>query len=203
MNQRMARDARETFGSRYIREYGIYLFAAGLRVAKPIISESLLEIIHHHTSSEVEIQLLNADLMATRKHLYFAVLNALKAFRTGKNISKSLKMEIMLYASAQRQISKATLLIGIKPSTANIAVAILGKKTEAIESALSMIKRYTEGTVDDRVFELSRTKIGRICVSFEISDLELETMRNRAKDGYDEAIVSAIIERMALVATQN
>jgi len=49
---------------------------------------------------EVEVQLFDASLVTTWEHLYFAALDSLTAFRNRENISRSLAMETMLYASA-------------------------------------------------------------------------------------------------------
>ncbi len=79
------------------------------------------------TRQNVNIQFFDAELIATQEHLYFAVLNALQAFKNKTNLSKSPAMETMLYASAQRQIQKAIECCGIKPQTKNMAVAIIGE----------------------------------------------------------------------------
>ena len=58
-------------------------------------------------SSDHPFQLFNAEKVAGWKHLYFAAINAVKTFETGSAISKSLDVEIMLYAACLDQISKA------------------------------------------------------------------------------------------------
>ena len=79
------------------------------------------------------------NLIATQEHLYFAVLNALQAFQNKTNISKSLAMETMLYASAQRQIQKAIQRCGIKPETTSMAVIIIGEDPTQIKTMLEAI----------------------------------------------------------------
>ena len=93
------------------------------------------------TSQNVDIQFFDAELIATQEHLYFAVLNALQAFKNKTNLSKSLAMETMLYASAQRQIQKAIIRTGIKPQTHKMALVIVGDDPKQIETALEASNR--------------------------------------------------------------
>lgn len=71
------------------------------------------------------VQLLNADGIAGREHILHATVHAIKAFERKENIAKDLGLEICVRASAQRQISKALSILGIKDSEMNIcAVAV-------------------------------------------------------------------------------
>jgi tRNA threonylcarbamoyladenosine modification (KEOPS) complex Cgi121 subunit len=146
----------------------------------------------------VAIQFFDADLIASSEHLYFAVLNASHAFRCKTNISKSVGMETMLYAAAQRQIKKAIVRIGIKPDTKSIAVVIVGSKTTHIQEKLQTIVEYVGHDPDDSVLELTKTKIGRIKKIFQISQAAIDTQNSDS----EKAIVDLLIEQMAVLATQ-
>jgi tRNA threonylcarbamoyladenosine modification (KEOPS) complex Cgi121 subunit len=148
----------------------------------------------------VEIQFFDGKHVATWQHLYFAVLNALIAFKNKENISKSLAMEAMLYASAQRQIRKAMGVLGIKPCSSDIAVLIIGEKSEIVESALSMVSKHVHAQLDDTVLELSEEKATIIRKTFGISDIELKSVIKR--DDLENAFIDLVLERMALLATQ-
>ena len=147
-----------------------------------------------------EIQFFDAELIATSEHLYFAALNALKAFKTKTNISKSPAMETMLYASAQRQIQKAIELAGIKHESQNMAVLLIGDDPEKVESAKKSFTKAIGATPDEVVLELTQAKIVKIKKVFGISNRELLSAV-RGKD-HEAAIVALIIERMALLSTQ-
>ena len=120
----------------HFEEFNRYVEITGYRNIAFEKVEEFLKANRKQTLKEVDIQFFEADLVATEQHLYFAVLNALQAFQDKTNISKSLAMETMLYASAQRQIQKSINLIGIKPETKNMAITIIGKKPKQIESLL-------------------------------------------------------------------
>ena len=108
-------------------------------------------------------------------------------------------METMLYASGRRQIQKATQLLGIKPSSRNMAVLIVGGKAEVVQKALAKISRRIGGQLDDSVLELSVKKMERIKRAFDISEAELETVMEG--DDVEKALVDLVIERVALLAT--
>jgi len=185
---------------KYIEEFGKHIAIAGFRKAKIKDVEELLKIIRKEKRANLEIQFFDAESVATWQHLYFAVLNALTAFKNKENISKSLAMETMLYASAQRQIRKAIKLLGIKPNSSKMAVLIIGEKPETVKSALLMVSKHVNAQRDDAVLGLSEEKAIIIQKTFGISDLELKTVMR--KDGLEKALTDLVIERMALLATQ-
>lgn len=147
------------------------------------------------------VQFLDASLVAGWEHLYFAALNALNAFKSKCNISNSLAMETLLYASAQRQIKDAVNLMGIKPSTPNVAVLICAKTSEQAKADLKTVSRLLGGTPDDSVVELTDDKRAGLMDFFSISALELEAKTER-KGFEKQALSDLIIEHMALLVTK-
>jgi KEOPS complex subunit Cgi121 len=185
---------------KYIGEFGKHVSITGFRNANIKNVEEFLKIIRKEKTADVEIQFFDAELVATWQHLYFAVLNALTAFKNKRNISKSLTMEIMIYASAQHQIRKATELLGIKPATSNIAVLMIAGKAEDMKLALSTVLKHVKAQKDDTVLEMSVEKEKIIQNTFGISDLELETVMKG--NNLEKTLVDLVIERMALLAIQ-
>jgi len=183
-----------------IEEYGKYVEINGFRNVTIEDAPQFLSLLHKDLPKNIEVQLLDADLVASWQHLYFAVLNAFMAHKTKHNISKSLAVETALYASAQRQIKKAILAIGVKPSSKNIAALLIGDNPESIENGLSAVAHHLGAKPDETVLELSEEKTWRIKSAFEISDEELKIIS--AKDDFDQALADLIIERMALLSTQ-
>jgi tRNA threonylcarbamoyladenosine modification (KEOPS) complex Cgi121 subunit len=186
---------------KHIEEFGKHVAIAGFRNVEIKDFEKFLRIIRKEKPSNVEIQFFDAKFVATWQHLYFAAVNALTAFKNRENISKSLAMESLLYASAQRQIRKAMKLLGIKRNSSEIAVLIIGEKPESAKLALSMISQNVKAKRDDAVLKLSKKKIALIRGIFGISDVELKTVVK--KGNLDKALIDLVIERMALLATQH
>jgi tRNA threonylcarbamoyladenosine modification (KEOPS) complex Cgi121 subunit len=185
----------------HFEEFNIYAEISGFRGIKFEQAEAFLKSNRKTVQNGVWIQFFDADLIATEQHLYFAVLNALAAFKNQTNLSKSLAMEAMLYASAQRQIQKAIGLLGIKPETSDLAVVIIGEKPEALEAMLKETAVYLHTEVDDSVLEISPKKLVKIRETFEITAPMLEVAAKQEKCG-SAAVVDLVIEKMALLSTQ-
>ena len=186
---------------RYFEEDEKYVEATGFKDVRFEDAEELIKAFRKEKQKDVTIQFFDGKLVATWEHLYFAVLNALMAFRIDRNISKNLAMEVMLYASAQRQIRKAIQLIGLKRGCcANIALVIIGYNEAAVGAELMRISKRLDKKPDDGVLRLSDDKAQSIRRAFGISSKELEAVMG--KDNEEKALVSIIIERMALLSTQ-
>jgi tRNA threonylcarbamoyladenosine modification (KEOPS) complex Cgi121 subunit len=163
--------------------------------------KGLLKTLNDEKPAQIDFQLFDARLVSTWEHLYFAALNALVAFRSKRNISKSVAVETLLYASAQNQIQKATRLLGVKPDSSDIAVMIVARQSESIQSLLSTISEKVGGKRDDTVLELSEEKSETIRRFLGISENQLRTAERGGS--LERALVDLVIERVALVAVQS
>jgi tRNA threonylcarbamoyladenosine modification (KEOPS) complex Cgi121 subunit len=183
-----------------LEEYEKYVEISGFREARIGDAKAFLAPLSQDLPAGVEVQLFNADLVATWQHLYFAALNALLAFKTKRNLSKSLALETALYASAQRQIKKALDLIGIKPDAENVAVLVLSSEATSAEAGFLAVTKRVSSEPDEAVLELSEAKIRKIRNAFDVSDLELKAVSSSNDAG--QALVDLVIERVALLSTQ-
>ncbi len=152
---------------------------------------------------DVEVQLFDADRIAGRRHLEFAVLNALSALSYGYNISRSLPVEIMLYTSVQRQIQRAIELVGVRPETQNIALILIGTTPKSLHEAQRTLQEATRGTIDEGTLELrSEDKLRKLMATYNVTRRELETEKIRAAADA-ELLTNLILERMALLAARS
>jgi KEOPS complex subunit Cgi121 len=184
----------------HIEETGKYVEITGFRNITIGDAKEFLKAVRKEKQQRVWIQFFDAGLVATWQHLYFAVLNALVAFKNERNISKSVVMETMLYSSAQRQIRKALQLIGVKRHSANVAVVIIGENPDAIQLVLSAVSTRVGAEPDETVLELTKEKTQRIRKIFGISAKELEAVMENKNE--KQALVNLVIEKMALLSTQ-
>lgn len=182
-----------------LEEFGKYVAVASFRNVKVTSVEDFLETVRKCLAKNVEVQFFDAGLVATWQHLYFAALNALNAFQNGTNISRSLAVETLLYASAQRQIQKATEILGIKENTGEIAVLLIGENAKQVEKALDAVSKLVGGKRDDKVLELTQNKIANMRRVFEVSNAEIEAVADGKT--IEESLIELVIERMALLAT--
>ena len=165
--------------------------------------DRLFKEIRRRINGETHIQIFNAKFIAGYEHLYFAVLNALTAFKNGFNISKNLAMEVLLFASAQTQINKAIETLGVKPDVSEVAVVIISDSKDGAEVALRVVSELLSGERSDSVLELNEDKVKAIRELFSITDPEIEAVSERlGEGGVEEAVTRLIIERVALLPTQ-
>lgn len=130
----------------------------------------------------ITIQVLDADKLAGKEHIRFAVEKAMNSFKAGTNIANDLAKEIMLYASGTRQISRA-IRLGIHKGENNIALVVVGEKPDL--SAFNEIK-------PEHVLEYKVSKKNAIMEVFNITAEEIEAVG-------DEKIPELVLERVALV----
>jgi len=183
----------------YLKDYGKYVEITGYKGIAFDNAEIFLKANRKQTRQNMDIQFFDAELIATQEHLYFAVLNALQAFKDKTNISKSLAMETILYASAQRQIKKAINRAGIKPQTQNMALVIVGDDPKQIETTNEAVTKSLGSEPDERVLDLTKNKEAKIKAAFEITDEEIKVLEN---GNQKKALTNLVIERVALLSTQ-
>jgi len=185
---------------REMEDTGKFIAIAGFRGVQIKDVDDLLNLVRRRVK-DAYVQFFDADLIAGQEHLFFAALNAFKAFESKTNISDSLAVETLLFASAQRQIRKAVELLGIKPDSPRIAVLILAETQQMISETLEIVSELTYGERDDDVLKLNEKKFEAIKRLFHVTDSELEAKLE--KEGLEkEALTELIIEHVALLATQ-
>jgi len=183
-----------------IEEHGKHLAVAGFKNVRIKDVKGFLETVQR-AGKGVCVQFFDARLIAGREHLFFAALNALKAFESGVNASNSLAIEILLFASAERQIKKAVELLGVKPETSVAAVLVMAETPREVAEVLKIVSGLVPGERDDGVLELTNEKTEAIKGFFKISDLEFQAKME--KEGLERrALTDLVIEHMALLVTQ-
>jgi KEOPS complex subunit Cgi121 len=141
----------------------------------------MMEILRRfETSHNCTVQIFRADRIFGELHLRSAVEHAQRAFEQGRNRSKNLETEILLYCAAERQIKNAIELLGITDETNEMAIVIVGEGSE--EELLGAIGLLRDDTVLEGEKDFS---------SFGITKAEVEAV------GKDR-ITDLILERIAL-----
>ena len=166
---------------------------AGVKDVQVNDVDELLEKLRR-VSSPHSFQLFDAEKVAGWKHLYYAAINAVKAVQTGSAISKSLDVEILLYAACLDQISKAFRTLGISRKSSDIAVLCMEKSPITMKNIHYLIEIL--GEPDDTVLEVNQTKYELLMEDFEISNQAIETVGG---DKY-ATLSKLIIEKGALLS---
>jgi tRNA threonylcarbamoyladenosine modification (KEOPS) complex Cgi121 subunit len=148
------------------------------------------------------LQLFDSDKVATHFHILVSALYALRAFDAGKNISNTLGTEMLLYASAQRQIVGAIERIGVKPETSNVAVAAVSLSQDDARQSLTVTMKELAGKMDDSVLSINTLNKTRIIKTiFGITEEELNAARIETdpKD-VERAITRRVLSRISIMA---
>lgn len=113
------------------------------------------------------IQLMDANAIAGKKHLLHGVIHAILSFKRGTNLANDLGIEVVLRTSAQRQISKALNVLGLKEKEMDIAIVLINCPDYFIEELSEIFIR------DDNVLKPKTPILKDI---YNISDEELAIM---------------------------
>ena len=129
------------------------------------VSETLDKINSIKEDGEI-IQLLNADAVVSRNHIIHGVNQAFLAFRRHQNLANDISVEIVLRCSAQRQISRAFDILGLREGEMNLCAVLINSKdyTDVLSQMF---------TLDDNVLSPDLEKLAEI---YNISDEELKIM---------------------------
>lgn len=177
-----------------------YVAVAGFKDVKITDVNAFLNVVRQKVWATC-VQFFDARFIATREHLFFAALNALRAFESKLNISNGLAMETLLFASAKRQITKAMDLLGIKAESQRVAVLIIAETQRTATETLELLSEIVPGERDDSVLELDKEKFEAVKRLFGISDSELNAKLEKTSLE-NEALVDLVIEHVALLATR-
>ena len=128
--------------------------------------EETLNLINSIRKDDEIIQLFNADAIVSRNHILHGVNQAYLAFERGENLANDISVEIALRCSAQRQISKAFKILGLKEGNMNLCAVLVN--CDDYSSVLSSIF-----TPDESVLDVDDDELKKI---YKISDGELENM---------------------------
>jgi KEOPS complex subunit Cgi121 len=134
------------------------------------------------------LQVLDSRYVADKEHLEFAIIQAIRSFKRKKMISKNLMMEIMLKASAQRQIGKAIEIFGVKKSN---LVYIL---TETLP-----VKLMREYKCNEVKILFNKKKYVDLKKQFKISDNEISVIAGTNSKERESVLKMIIKERIALL----
>jgi len=128
-----------------------------------------------------EILVMDARMVCGRDHLLSAVEHARRAFERGTNAASSLPMETLLYASGERQISRAVEKMGVKPGCEKLAFVFFDRPAEEVLGSLNLLR-------DDALLEPSMEKVLRM----GIGRREVEAVPG-------ELVPDLVLERVAFV----
>lgn len=132
------------------------------------VGDVLAEV--NNISGNSVVQLLDANGIAGRNHVFHAVNQSVLAFNRGDNFANDLGVEICLRCSAQRQISKAFGLLGLKEGNMNLCAVIVNGNNDIYDYLNSTFDRNDDVLLpvnDDliKIFDISSEELA--CYTYE------------------------------------
>ena len=162
----------------------IHLIAGTCEI--PDIEEFLRRINDIASGYGITVQAIDADKIASEEHILSAAEKAIRAVERNDSISKDLGMEVLLYASGNRQIKRA-LSMGIRNGKNKIVLAVVG--ADIPEKARSELESLVEAA---DVIRYTSEKRDMIVSFFDITEREIGAVG-------EDKIPELVLERVALV----
>ena len=184
-----------------LSDYGKFLAVSAFKAPQQKDPTALLRAVRENLPS-AEVQFFDCAYIAGTEHLEIAAINALHAFRNGINISRSLSMETLLYASAQRQIDAAIRMLGVSRGSERVGFVAFSETKEGAELFKNRISQLVGTDLDATLLdEWFSGKADMITETYGIEKVELEALSLRGQE-VREAITKAVVERVALLSTR-
>jgi len=136
--------------------------------------------------NNLKIQVFDANLIFGKNHIVTSINHALRSIENNKHTTNSIEMEIMLYASGERQLKLAIPKMGIKKNTKNIAFILISDNitNDIIKELLNFVSlKRCDSVLSSK---------GKNLKKFGINEKEIKTV---SADNYEKLI----IEKVALV----
>jgi KEOPS complex subunit Cgi121 len=150
------------------------------------VDDFLKQVIDFSKKHDIIIQVFDADVIYGKSHLTSAVMHAQRAIEEKRNTTNSLEMEILLYASGERQLKLAIPKMGVKKSQKDVALVLLGDNLS--DKKLDEMLKYFSLERDDKVLEGNKDTLK----NFGISEKGIATV---TEDKYGHLI----LEKVAMV----
>lgn len=180
-----------------------YIGLAEVNNAKHLGQQQLIAMSNQSHESILATQFLNSSLIAGPQHLISAAQNAYNAHSGNYGLARSLDVEILVYASLQRQISRAIEILGIDDEQLSIGIIVIGTDERTVKSHLSTLIDAIGNEIDPP-FYLDSQGINNVAQVFDITETELNLLDfDKSLESRQQALTRCITGRVSLVALDN
>ena len=134
------------------------------------------------------LQIIDSSNLAGREHIEFALREAGKTLEDGANLSRDPLVEVVVRVSAQKQISRAFELFGVKDS--NEVVAIGEELPEGF---------VNEFLCKEMELEMDVARYERVKEAFGIKENEVLALADKTFESRAQVLGELVKERVALL----
>ena len=156
------------------------------------IDSFLQQVLSFSQENKIVIQAFNADVIYGKNHLASAVEHAVRAMKRKTNTTNSLAMEILLYASGERQLKLAIPKMGVKSGNGNVAFVFVDDRKETdgkmSDQSVDEFLKNLSLSRNDKALEGNEDTLRK----FGVNEDEIKTV-TKAKYGH------LILEKVAMV----
>ena len=185
-----------------IKNTDVFLIAGTVRIDD--LKAFLARIREIAERTGVSVQGFNAKKIGGKRHIFYAVERALDAFEKNENEAKDRGLEIMRFASGQRQIEKA-FSMGLCEGETDCLFVLTGKDGTRTENAIEEVAGLiAEKDFDDVVDPVRNKRF--VTEQFGITEKEIAAAypgdaetENMTQDVEKRLLEDLIMERTALV----
>ncbi len=165
--------------------------------------DELIQLAKSFSTDSLTVQLLNGLLIANETHLLSAAQNAINAKRGEYMLSRSLDVEIIVFASAQRQIGRALDELGVYDGLNEIAVVMVGTDPSVVKQSMQDLAKKIGNEVVP-AFTATSERIERIKRHYQIDDKEVVAISDSDElESQLAALSRCLASRVSLVAFDN
>jgi tRNA threonylcarbamoyladenosine modification (KEOPS) complex Cgi121 subunit len=182
-------------------EKGVFHVAVGeLKNTKNLNKDAMISLASVKAEGIEAVQLLDSALIAGEEHLLSAAQNALNAWMGNYAISRSLDVEILLYASGQYQIGVALEKMGVTDESESVAAVVLATDESNLRSHVNhIIDRI--GSEVRQPFAPTQERIQSIMTHFGINETEIGAVASSdTLEARYQALSGCVTSRVSMVA---
>jgi KEOPS complex subunit Cgi121 len=162
--------------------------------------DALVKLASERNEGIHAIQYLDSSLIVSVGHLLSATQNAVNAWKGGYMLTRGLDAEILVYASTQRQISRAIENLGVRDGLQSIALVVVGSDKKAVRGVITkMVNKVGEEI--KTAFLPDRNRLERIMHHYDVSEKEIRAFTDSEKvEVWAEALSRCVVSRVSMVA---
>jgi tRNA threonylcarbamoyladenosine modification (KEOPS) complex Cgi121 subunit len=177
-----------------------FVALAELHNSNRLKQDEMVKLATSMSNESLTVQLLNGLLIAGEGHLLSAVQNAVNSRKGDYMLSRSLDVEIIVYASAQKQIGRALDALGVFDGLEAIAVVAVGADRSIVEESVQKLIAAIGNELEPS-FKASEERIERIKTHYQIEDREIDAIAESDDlESRLSALSRCIGSRVSLVA---
>jgi tRNA threonylcarbamoyladenosine modification (KEOPS) complex Cgi121 subunit len=163
-------------------------------------ADALVKMASKRDEGIYAIQYLDSSLIVSVGHLLSAAQNAVNAWKGDYMLTRGLDAEVLVYASAQRQISRAIENLGVHDGLQSIALVVVGSDKRAVRDVITkMVNKVGEEI--KTAFLPDRGRLERIMHHYDVNAKEIKVFTDSDDvEIWAEALSRCVVSRVSMVA---